>query len=284
MLKPLITHKSNEARPDVLRARRIYGLAYGFSLALGFALWTWGVDGLILSRANVVAPWFKFIAGALICLPVGTLAGWLTMRFERGLFAALFWLGAAVVFAWASVALPFQLGPQWLAANNELPIPPPPTLFETLYIRVSVAYAWVAIFVLIAGLLELPLGEAAAFSGSLFGRIGPSFLAIALMGIASFMVDNLNNVPFREPLTLTDQTIQFVSDNLGRDVDPKLARAMHVSALRTITDLVEKPRKLLIGEYDQELGLIHVLVRFEDEWVDCLTVYGQVSNCGRLEP
>lgn len=283
MLKPLLVNKDHEARPDVVRTRRTYGFFYGFFLALAFALWIWLPDALVLERAHALEPWFKLLVGTLVCLPVGALAGWLTMRVERGWFAAVVWLGAAIVFAWISVALPFQIAPQWLAASHDLPSGFTPVIFDALFVRVWVAYAWVAVFVIVAGVLEMPMSEAAAFSTSFFGRIGPFLLCAALMGITAFMVDNLNNSPFRGPITLTDETIQFVVDNLGREVDPKLRRTMHMSALQTITDLVTEPRQLLIGEYDQDLWNIHVLVRFGDVWVDCLTVYNQMSNCQRME-
>ena len=45
-----------------------------------------------------------------------------------------------------------------------------------------------------------------------------------------------------------------------------------------------RPRQLLVGEYDQSLGVIHVFVRFDDQWVDCLTVYAQMSNCQKIDP
>lgn len=284
MLKPLITTRNYEARPEVIRARRMYGVFYGVGVALAFAAWNWGMDAVMLSQANALEPWFKFLVGLAICLPVGALAGWLTMRLESGLYSALIWLVASMLFAWLTVALPFQIAPRWLAASNDLPSNFTPTVFEALFVRVSVAYVWTAIFVTIAGLLELPMGETAAFSTSLGGRLGPTMLCVALMGIAGFIVDNLNNAPFREPLMLTDKTIQFVIDHQGQQVDPKLARTMHMSALRTITDVVDRPRQLLVGEFDQSLGNIHILVRFGDQWVDCLTVYNQMSGCQMLSP
>ncbi len=283
MIQPLLTNKDFDARPDVVRTRRAYGFFYGFFVALAFAFWIWGPDAFLLNRAHALEPWFKLLVGTVVCLPVGALAGWLTMRVERGWFSALIWLAAAVIFAWISVALPFQIAPKWLASSHDLPPGFTPVIFEAFFVRVSVAYAWVAVFVIVAGVLELPMGEAAAFSTSFFGKAGPILLCFALMGITGFMVDNLNNAPFREPLVLTDETIQFVADHLGQEVEPKLARTMHMSALRTITDLVTEPRQLLVGEFDQDLGNIHVLVRFGEEWVDCLTVYNQMSNCQRMK-
>ncbi len=184
------------------------------------------------------------------------------MRVERGWFSAVVWLVAALYFAWLSVALPFQFAPKWLVVSNNVPGSFTPVIFEAMFVRVGVAFAWVAIFVLVAGLLELPMGESAAFSTNLLGWLWPTIVCIALMGICGFIVDNLNNEPFRKPIALTNATIQFALDHRGQEVDPKLARTMHLSALRKITDLLDQPRHFVVGEYDQELGNIHVLVRF----------------------
>ena len=283
-MQPLISYPNLSARPDVMHARRIYGLFYGSAIALAFAAWTWGIDSYLLSRANAIQPWLKFAVGFLVCLPVGAFAGWLVMRIERGWASALIWLLAALVFAWISVALPFQIVPRLTMLLHPIPGGLPHTLDEGLMIRVGLAYAWVAIFVLIAGLLELPIGEAAAFSTSLFGRVGPSLLCIALMGICGFMVDGLNNEPLRSPLLLTDQTIQFALDNQGKQIPSKVARDNHLYSLNTVRDLISRPRELVVGAFDSDLGQIHVLVEFGDEWVDCLTVYGQMSNCNKISP
>jgi hypothetical protein len=285
MMKPLISSSpSSFSRPEVVHARHRYGLFYGVMVGLAFAAWAWGMDAFLLNQAHAFLPWLKFIAGLLVCVPVSGLAGWLAMRVERGWFSALVWLVAGSILAWLSVALPLQLAPQIQRLFQTVPGEMPGAIYEDLLIRVGLAYAWVAIFVLIAGLIELPMGESATFSTSLFGKLGPSLVCIALMGIGGFLVDGLNNQPFRDPLLLTNTTIQFAVDHQGQQIDSKLSRDMHLASLRTVSDLINEPRQLFVGEYDRGLGEIHVLVKFGGEWVDCLTVYGQMSNCSKVAP
>jgi hypothetical protein len=267
-----------------MRARRFFGAFYGFVIALAFAAWNWGIDSWLLSRAHAFDPWLKFAIGALLCVPVGILAGWLVMRLENGLLAVVIWLAGALFFAWVSVALPFQIAPWLMETRHALPGGITHPGGQDLLTRIGLAFAWVAIFVLVAGLLELPMGESAAFSTSLFGRFGPSLLCIVLMGISGFMVDGLNNQPLRDALVLTDQTIQFMVDHLGQQVDPALARANHLAGLRTIADIVENSRHLAVGQFDRELGQIHILVDFGGQWADCLTMYGQMSGCNKIAP
>jgi hypothetical protein len=284
MMQPLITHQNLSARPEIIRDRQIYGFFYGIAVALAFAFWTWGLDAYQLSKANALEPWIKLIIGLIVCLPAGGIAGWLSMRFEKVLVAVLIWLVAAGIFAWMSVSLPFLYGPQWTIAAHGVPVQIPEGIYDSLFTRLGVAYAWVAIIVLIAGVLELPMGESAVFSTSLFGKLAPSLVCAALMGISGFMVDGLSNQPLRDPILLTNDTLRFAVDHQGQHIDPAISRAMHLAGLRTINDVITQPRLLTIGEYDRELGEIHVLVKFGDQWVDCLTLYNQLSNCQKITP
>jgi hypothetical protein len=283
-MQPLLTHTNLSSRPEVVRGRNFYGFFYGAAVALAFAAWTWLPDGIQLANANAMQPWIKLIIGLIVCVPAGGIAGWLAMRFDRGWASLLVWLVAALVFAWMSVSLPFLYGPQWTISSNAVPTQLPATIYEDLLTRLQVAFVWVAIFVSIAGLLELPMGESAVFSTSVLGKLWPSLVCAALMGVAGFMVDGLTNQPLRDPILLANKTIQFVVDHYGQDIDPATSREMHLAGLRTIDDVITLPRQLVIGEYDRMLGEIHVLVRFGGQWVDCLTVYNQMSNCQKISP
>lgn len=141
-MQPLITHSELQARPEIIRSRWVYGIFYGAAVALAFAAWTWGLDAYMLSQANVMHPWAKFIIGLLVSLPVGAIAGWVTMRFERGWVAALAWLPAALVFAWMAVALPFLYGPQWVLTMNQAPIAIPESIYADLFMRLGIAFIW----------------------------------------------------------------------------------------------------------------------------------------------
>src|SRR5262245_36387110 len=93
-------------RTDVLRAKRIYGIWYGASLGLLFAIFTWGLDAYSLSKMNSLHPWLKFAAGALLCTAAGGLAGWLAARRDKPLIAVLIWVVLGLFFAWLVVTLP----------------------------------------------------------------------------------------------------------------------------------------------------------------------------------
>jgi hypothetical protein len=272
-------------RPEVLRAMRSYGLFYGVMVGLAFAGFAWGTDAVLLSQANAVQPWLKLIIGALVCAPAGGLAGWLTMRFERGLLSVFFWIGAALVFAWMTVALPLQIFPKvLLLLEPDLDGLVKYFMASEMAFRFGVSFVWVGLFVTIAGILEIPMGRPAAFSTTIMGRLAPSLLCIVIMGIAGTVVDRDNNQPLRSAVIALDQTLQFAVEHQGQVLDKKVSRDMHMASLRKVTDLIEKPRQLTIGSFDQYLDQVHIIVRFDDVLVDCLTVYNQPVVCEPLSP
>jgi hypothetical protein len=267
-------------RPDVIRLKRRFGMAYGMVVGLSFAVSAWGIDSYLLSRGHAMYPWIKFIIGALICAIVGAIAGWLVAKFEKGILAPLFYLGASFVFSWLIIALPLQIFPKivlWLDPEtggmlNYI-------LYENFGSRFFIAFAWVALFVTLAGVLQIPLVEPAAFSTSFFGKIAPLVVCTVIMFINGSILDTLNNEPLRTAVLEMDHTVQFSLDHRNEEVDRALARAMHLTALRSVQDVIDEPRQLIVRSYDEWLGQIDVLIRFGNTWVVCTTIYNQPSFC-----
>jgi hypothetical protein len=194
-----------DRRPEVLRAQYRYGLFYGLMVGLLFAVFAWGMDAYLLFQSHAVQPWLKLILGALVCAPAGALAGWLSMRFERGLLALVFWLLAATVFAWMTVLLPLQLFP-WLLTLLEPNLDGLVSYFlaDELTVRFGVSFMWTGLFTALAGLLELPMGQPAAFSTSVMGKLAPVLLCAVLMGIGGTLVEADNNKPQRSAIIAMD--------------------------------------------------------------------------------
>jgi hypothetical protein len=267
-------------RPDVIQNKRRVGIIYGMTVGLSFAAASWGVDGFLLSQAHALYPWLKFIIGAAICMIAGGIAGGLVARLEKGIFGLFMYLGLALVFSWLIVALPFQIFPramQWLdpEAASLLDY----TFYDGFQSRFVLAAAWISLFVVLVGVLQLPLTEPAAFATSLFGKVAPLLVCSVVMFINGVIVDTLNNEPLRTPVLHLNNTIQFSVDHQGEEVDRTLARTMRISSLRAVQDVISQPRKLIVGGYDQYLDQIHVLIRFGSTWVDCIVVYNQPSFC-----
>ena len=139
-------------------------------------------------------------------------------------------------------------------------------------------------FAALVGVLQIPLTEPAAFSTSYFGKVTPFLVCSVVMFINGVIVDTLNNEPLRTAVLHMNNTIEFSVDHLGREVDRATARTMRMSSLRAVEEVIDQPRRLIVGSYDQFLDQIHVLVRFGDRWTDCVVVYNQPSFCQYIEP
>lgn len=275
-----ISHQDIRQRPEIIRMKRHMGIAYGMMVGLSFAAFTWGIDGLVLSRAHALYPWLKFIIGAVLCMVTGGIAGWLVARLDKVIFAPIIYLGAGFVFSWLILAIPFQIFPAvvtWLEpeTGNLLNY----GFYENFGSRFGIAIAWVSLFMALVSVLQLPLTEPAVFSVSSFGKVVPLIVCSVIMAISGVIVDTLNNEPLRTAVIYMNNTIQFSLDNQGKEVDRAAARSMHVGALRAVEEAVSQQRQLIVGSYDQYLDQIHVLVRFGDTWVDCVVVYNQPSLC-----
>ena len=104
------------------------------------------------------------------------------------------------------------------------------------------------------------------------------------MSITGTIVDNgLINEPLRSSIIAVDNTIQFITDNRGKEVDKAEARRMHTGAFRAIDESVTSQRELIVSGYDGELGEINVLVRFESDLVECQVHYSQPITCSVIE-
>lgn len=281
-LQPLNPHLE---RPDVLRGKHRYGIWFGLFLGLGFAFFTWGIDSYILGTHHGLLPWLKFVIGAVACMAVGALAGWLAALSNKPLFAMLIWLVAASVFAWLIVNLPLLILPKALLllepqTGGLLDYP----YFDNFGRRVGVAYTWLGVFVAVAGILQIPMSDSAVFSTSIFGKLGPILLSLVLTAIAGSIVDNgLINQPLRDSTVAVDNTLQFIVENRGREMDPAEARRMHAGAFRAIDASVTPEYRLIVSRYDSQFVEVHVLVKFERDWADCQVVFNQPIQCEVVE-
>jgi len=270
-------------RADIRRSKYIFGIWFGLVVGLTFSIFAWGVDAYKLARINGLYPWLKFLVGVLPCLGVGGSTGWLSARIGKPALALLFWAIAASVFAWLTVSLPLQITPRVLilldpALKDLLHY----TYYEQFSFRFGIAYAWLALFAALAGLLQIPLSDSAVFSTSVFGKISPMLVTMILMAIGGSTMDNLNNELLRGPIDAINSTTQFFIAHQGEHIEPIQTRQMHLASLRTVQDLVTPERKFIISGYDEFLGDVQVLARFQKAWVECEVLYNQPLACKQV--
>jgi hypothetical protein len=285
-MKPFTsTLQETSIRPDILRARYRFGLALGICAGLAFAAATWGLDAILLHNSHAYQPWLKLIVGALVCAPVGGLAGWLSARLDKPLFSVILWLAASGLFAWLSAVNTFRIYPSLIVQMDpEFASFIDYTVYQALGPRIFWAYIWTGIFGLLVGALQLPLSEGAVFSASYGSKVIPVLVVMCIMGLCGVMVDDLNNEPLRSPVGSLHQVVQFAIETRGQELDPKLALAMRRSTVKAIEDWLGRPYYFVIASFDRELGQVHVYANFGGDWADCTVFYNQPSFCKPLSP
>jgi hypothetical protein len=142
-----------------------------------------------------------------------------------------------------------------------------------------IGFVVIALISLLCALLENLLIEQALFSASSFSVIVPIVISFVFFCLAGNTIDGLYNKQIREPIVTVDKLIQFAVDNSGKEISVETSRAMHLAAVNSIKELLPLERTLILSNYDQMLGQIDVLVKFNGSWVKCTTVYNQVTFC-----
>jgi len=260
--------------------KQLVGLLFGLTAGLAFAVFAWGVDGLILAGAHGAYPWVKFIPGLIISLMGGGLVGWLTIRLQNVLLRLLFWFGYALLLSKLFLWLPIKAAPEiigWFDGylGNFLNYP----LYKDFNHMQWIGFVVIALISLLCALLENLLIEQALFSASSFSVIVPIVISFVFYSLAGNTIDGLYNKQIREPILAVNNLIQFAVDNTGKELSVETRRTMHLAAVNTIEDLLPLERTLILSNYDQMLGQIDVLVKFNGSWVKCTTIYNQVTFC-----
>ena len=102
------------------------------------------------------------------------------------------------------------------------------------------------------------------------------------MLLASVMTSNMINQQLRAPLLRTNYLIQYAIDHQNITIDPELARQMHMSSLDLISSLIDRPRRLFLGSYDEYFTQVFVLIDFDGAWAECTTVQTYPVYCKPL--
>lgn len=266
---------------NVKRKKLRLGLIYGMVAGVAFAVFAWGMDAWLLARANTTFFWVNFIPGLIICVLTGAMAGWLTILIEKHAFALLFWGLLAVLYSWLVVWMPFSGSPYLINILD----PGLAQWFDFSPVKDLVQYRWVSLVVIglvaiLCGLLEINLVHQAIISSYSSASVMSMLICLILFSVAGSATDYMINTSLREPVQVINNLIQFAADNEGKEVPIKIARQNHLSAVKQLVDgIVQKQRQLTLIGYDQDLGLIDILVDFEGTLAKCSAIFAQPTDC-----
>ena len=258
-----------------------YTLFLGIGGGLAYSLALWAYEAFLLVQAHAAYPWIPALVGSLACVLLCTAAALLTWLVRRALLGIVFWVVAARLVSELAILLPLKIAPALMiffepALRSKLPAYPINSAFQTW---IGINTVWLAIFFAILGLLQITLVETAVPATTAAGRLTPYFIFVPVMILASVMSSNMINEQLRAPLIQTNNVLQFAIDHQNGNVDPVIAREMHMGIVGTIPTLINRPRRLFLGTYDDYYHAVDVLVDFNGVWVDCSIIYNQPVNC-----
>ena len=84
------------------------GIAYGAIFGLSFALFTWGLDGLILNTNGAAQAWIKLWVGLPVVILVCSFAGWLGAMSPNAMVAVAVWVVTGAILGVISGHVPFE--------------------------------------------------------------------------------------------------------------------------------------------------------------------------------
>jgi hypothetical protein len=197
----------------------------------------------------------------------------------------LLWTGLAVLFTYLVINLPTKFSP-WLF-NRIKPDYAKILKFDDLE-KVGIYWFYgifaIGLTCILCGIMENLLIDQSLASSSTMGVLIPLLVCPIFMTGAGISGDLLMTSHFREPLVIIENLLQNGASHYGQEVDPLKAREMRLSVVQPLGDLVLKPHSLTVVSSDNYLGMMKVLVDFQDEWALCHVVYSQPSFCEIIKP
>lgn len=272
-MKDKVVSKAGAQR-RILRARSNKGLLYGGLVGLLVSLALWGYDSLVLSGISADLPALKFLAGALLLVLIGCLAGWLTGRSNQIWQAAVIWLFVGLSAALIALRMPFE-GVSYLIGLLE-----PDFRGMDIYPYVSLERVSPLTITILLGLVTTALGVMLriALDQAMNGSKRMLWLAAVLFLPLGLLADYLINEPLRQPLIIVDQQIksEIASQTTASAQDE--TEELDFLVREALGEQFENPNRLVRGVYTKDE--VSVYLDFDSVWGYC-TVAGQVAEaCG----
>ncbi len=270
-----IPDKSQQIRQDKQRM----GIWFGLTAGLVFSFLLWGIDCIGLARANAYLPWAKLAMGVLPAVGIFTLAGWLSGKYENGLVSFILWTVGGFLVCLFACHLPFEgLTVFYKIFDPELASRIDYTFTRGLGAHTLITVTICTIASAICGVFFGLLVENAAVSANPAGVIVPLLIWSLLFVASATVIDNEIQQRLRDPLIAVNALVEKKIDTFTHPISRREARKIHLFALNPISDLVERPRKLILVGYDSTLIQTNIQVNFNGEWAECIAIADQSAE------
>jgi hypothetical protein len=259
------------------------GALYGAIVALGFALFFWLPDALILREAHYQDWWVKLALGLLVTLPVSAVIGWLAAAMRWSGLNLLIWMAGGGLLAWIGGHIQFD-GVSWLARLTDIypservmyPFSEPAAAFTGISMVVG---AGVGLVVGVIGLVAVERAWDASTS-----RYGFSIKSIVMLGLClpallllGLLADFQINSSTRNAITEVQRIIEMV-----RDPNADLVRA-RLAPMTRYLDRMSPNYILYWNTINDDLTRHSIDAQFESGLIlRCPVMLGNASLCTDL--
>jgi hypothetical protein len=239
------------------------GALYGVIVAVGFALFFWLPDALMLREAHYQGWWVKLVLGLLVTIPMSAVIGWLAASMRWSGLGLLVWIVGGSLLAWIGGHIQYE-GVSWLARLTDIypservmyAFSPSAAAFTGIGMVVG---AGVGLFVGMIGLVAVERAWDASTARYGFSLKSIMMLALCLpvLLVLGLLADFQINVSTRSAIMGVQQLIETV-----RDPNADLVRAKLSPMARYRADL--SPNYTLYwNSTDDELTHYAIDVQFD---------------------
>lgn len=272
-----------QIRHSEARKRRT-ALLFGALAGFVFAGVAWGYDSFRLAEAHAMLPWLTFVLGAVPCMALGALVAYLASRLNSFLAGFLLWVLTGLAYAYLACHVPFEiqtaalrlLAPD-IAARVSYP------WASAVNAHAIIVFIIVSLVVALAGMLSTFLIDSAAASYNFFSSLFVALIWCVLFVIGGYATEDNFSVYTRQSVVAANNLVQFALDHEGQTVDPASARSINLHAIDPISDLIHRPRRLILSGYDDFFDAFDILIDFQGQFAHCSVIDQKVNFCEKVK-
>jgi len=269
------------------QARKFFlktGTAYGLLLGLGFALFTWGYDALLLASSSADLAWARLLWGLPLAVISGGLVGRLAAHSDSAGISAALWAAAGALWGVLAGHIPFDGGnlAAWLADRRLWGMVIFPYC-HSVEVRTGLIVIISAFLGLIVGFIQSQAQEWVWDRATPEGRMSREAWVVLCLCISLALplagtVEGLLNRPLRRPQQKVAELIEL---SIAGAQDAAEAKGIAYRAAAPFRADFSEQYVTHLVKYDPEtLYSAYVDVAFDNRFVlRCVTLGEHVAYC-----